>query len=684
MITRLPALAFLTCALLMPYQASAEPHRHASLMGPMGLTLMPTARMDETGTMNVTVGALDPYLHGTFGVQIAKPLYIGLRQTSEVSSIMESKDRLYPGIDVKLRLVEEGPYHPEITMGLQNAWGHKRLAGEYLVASKRFANWDVSAGMGWGRMGSAHQIGNPLGVFGKHFKEDRDIDGQNPNAPHDWFTGSDVGLFAGVEYTVPWVEGLSASAEWGADRYLPETASFDYNKPAPWALGLHYSPLSWLNMTAAWVGGEKILAALTFKNNIKSWPHALFKKDKEQKPVQAPDAGNATKWLSVPARLNTPQAIGYSLETEEETPAEQGVYDIRPTTHGLQGPLIRMNRRTADHTFKDHNGSPQEIWHDTIFNPDEAVEGQKPLLADYEAGLILDQQISLAEEDQGLIYRTSGLGYIKGYSAYGLMGGMGLRLNMSDNLDSLDQYRVRPDHPVRADIADYTNNIITLDHAYIGMARSLSPSWHMAAAAGYLEEMYGGIGGDILYRPFSSRWALGIEGWYVRKRAAGHYMNTSFKDDPRFTGHIKAYYEFEDQDMTAEARMGRYLDGDVGATVALTQRFAQGLALRGFTTVTNESDDDIFGGKTNLYGGLALTLPLGDVPYIPQNTSTRIKVAPFGREKGQTLENPIDIYAMSEPLSYRHIAHYWQDIVPLPPEEPEASKTESPKENGTP
>ncbi len=665
-------LLVLTLLLLTGATAHADPARHTTVFGPLGLSLNPSARMDEPGTIRASVSTLDPYMHATLGLQIAKPLYIGIRQTAEVSSLNDDALRLYPGIDMKLRLLEEGAYHPEIAVGWLGAVGHKRMAGEYLVASKRFENWDISGGLGWGRYGSAHHIGNPLGVFGGHFKKDRDLDGEEPNGPDDWFTDDEIGLFAGIEYTAPWVEGLSFSAEYGADQYLAEKTAFNFDAPAPWALGVHYSPKPWVSLSTALVGGEKIMAALTLQNTLSKWPGRLFKKDSaaQNNPVLHDQSANTLRnqsALEIPDSLSTPHAIGIALPHISDHAAETiEALEVRPTHKGLKGPLIRFNRRDITQTFDHQAGSPQEIWRNIEWNPENddnmtPVDDAK-IAIDYDLRLVLDKQLSLSEEDHGLLYRTGLLLEGQSASSLGLLGGMGLRLNISDNLGHLDNYRAPSALPVRSDVDHFAETRVSVEHLYSGYARSFTPDLHAVVAGGYLEEMYAGFGGDILYRPFRSTWAIGAEGWLAFKRDPDTSMNMGLSGDRVFTGHLKAYYEFPETDMTAEARIGRYLNEDIGGTLALNQRFGHGMNVRGFITATDQSDLDVFGGSTNLYAGLELTMPIGNVPVIPQNSVARLKAAPLGRDTGQTLENPVDLYTMTEPLSYRHITQYWTDI----------------------
>lgn len=75
--------------------------------GVLGLNTVPNARMDEKGTVRIGAGTSDPYVHSFIGFQLAKPFYVSLRQSSQVSSLLSSPDEFYPGVDFKLQLAEE-------------------------------------------------------------------------------------------------------------------------------------------------------------------------------------------------------------------------------------------------------------------------------------------------------------------------------------------------------------------------------------------------------------------------------------------------------------------------------------------------------------------------------------------------------------------------------------------------
>ncbi|MGB1077572.1 MAG: YjbH domain-containing protein, partial [Bdellovibrionales bacterium] len=65
--------------------------------------------------------------------------------------MIDDPERLYPGLNLQLQLVEETARRPEIAVGLHNAFGQNRLSSEYIVASKRYKSFDFSAGMAWGK-----------------------------------------------------------------------------------------------------------------------------------------------------------------------------------------------------------------------------------------------------------------------------------------------------------------------------------------------------------------------------------------------------------------------------------------------------------------------------------------------------------------------------------------------------
>ncbi len=679
---------------------STQNHQYSPMLfGALGLNTIPNARMAPAGTISAGVSTLDPYVHGFLGFQMADPLFIAVRQSAEVSNINASADRLYPGVDLKLQLMKENRYRPAVALGLQSAIGHKRMAGEYLALSKRYRDFDFTAGMGWGRFGSAGHIDNPLKSFSGHFGSARSLDGEMPNDVADWFTGEKIGLFGGVEYFTSFVDGLSVKLDWGADRYVAERTAFGFNAPAPWSAGLAYQPVPWANMSVAMQGTDKVMGRLSVQGSPDSWP---FKNHQETQPeplrrfrtelalpgqmevsansdgIMLYDASRdmhfAQAKLHINAHTPMPLQLGQTVRhmANHAGPAIEELY-ITPTLHNLRGPTVRLIRSDFEQALAQKQGSPAEIWRNAAFithneKPEGAKEESSFRLIDYfkptNFRLILDNDFSLSEEDSGTLYRTALIIEKTAPKFFGLLtSGAAVRINISDNLDNIRKFRPRVLLPVRSNVDEFADTRVSVERLYTSFTHSFNPNLHTALTTGYLEEMYAGFGGEILYRPFGKRFALGAESWLALKRDPDANMHMGLNGDHLLSGHVNAWYDIPNLDLTVQGRAGRYLAEDVGASLALQKDFKNGAKLEGFVTVSDNADFDVFGGTTHAYNGIRFSLPLGSIKHVPQGSEIRVKIAPQGRDIGQSIDNPLPLYEATESFSKDHLIAHWNSVL---------------------
>lgn len=687
------------CAFAIGFLAPVRPvcaeSRPSPMMGgPLGLNTVPSARMDKSGTLRLGVSTLDPYIHSTLGVQLADPLYISLRQTAEISDLFSAPKRLYPGLDFKLRILKESQSRPALAIGLQSAIGHTRMAGEYIVASKRTGNFDFTAGIGWGRFGSAGHFKNPLKSLHSHFGGRRTLDGENPSGPQNWFTGDKIGLFGGVEYFTP-LEGLSLKFDAGADRYEAEKAALSYDAPAPWSLGLAYKPVPWADFSLGLQGTDKIMGRVSLQGLAQNWrsPEARPRAQTPLRPFRTElalpermersasndgmvlygahhDLHSAQTYLQINPHRSTPRQLGEASihMANHAGPAIESL-DIIPTRLGLQGPSVHLMRTDFEHALGRKEGSAEEIWHNAAFNTQTKTPLSRPnRFAQRWAGLknynlILDNQMSLAEEDHGILYRTALIAEGTMPDMFGIVDtGIGLRWNIADNLGNITALRPRAFLPVRSDVDLFAQRGLAVDTLYSAFTHSFRPDLHLSLIGGYLEEMYGGLGGEVLYRPFGPRWAFGAESWLALKRDPLVPLNLGFNGDHVLTSHINGWYDIPGMGVTIKGSAGRYLAGDTGASLRLSRNFKNGVMLEGFVSVSNQGDFDLFGGSTHAEHGIRLSLPLGGYKYMPSGASIRLRAEPFGRDSAQRLQNPLPLYELTEPFSYAHITRHWPDI----------------------
>lgn len=691
----------LTLAILSGLAGTAVAGSDASpsLYGPLGLNLAPSARMDQSGTIRGGVSAMLPYEHMYVAVQASQSLNIALRQTAEVSNLSASPKALYPGLDLKLRLLEEDHYQPEISLGLISALGRARMAGEYVAMSKRYNAFDITGGLGWGRLGTSGDLSNPANILGSSHFNHRTLDGPMPSGPSDWFAGKKIGLFGGVEYFTP-LKGLSVKADWSSDRYTAEESAGDHVPKQPWSFGFNYAPTAYADLGVAVVGGNKIMATFSLKDSLARW----FGRHSTPAPPQpvndhrtsdfstakmAFDEARSQNQLlydihrnaaTVSAKLDVdpdepvPRQIGradramanYSgLETEQLT--------VTPNVMGLEAPPVSVMRRDVENAAHGQ-GSPQEIWRNADLagqsadalapapNIDRFAQSSpsRPLP---QFKFILDTQTSLSETDSGLLYRTSGIVDAKyQLSQHGMVGGA-LRLNGPGDLARLNTIRPPAMFPVRSDVADFAGNRVEIDRLYNGYLRSfMNGTLHAAAAIGFLEEMYAGAGGEILWRPFGKTYAFGAEAWEALRRDPATPLGSGLNGDHVMTGFLKAYYEIPSTDLTLGIKAGRYLGEDWGGTLSLTKLMTNGVKFEAFATATNVSDVDVLGQPTHIYSGIRIVLPLGNFKYVPNGTEIRTTIAPLGRNEGQSLDSPLPLYDLTYPMSYRAMSQNWNGI----------------------
>ena len=168
----------------------------------------------------------------------------------------------------------------------------------------------------------------------------------------------------------------------------------------------------------------------------------------------------------------------------------------------------------------------------------------------------------------------------------------------------------------------------------------LAPTLFTKIRAGYLESMFAGAGGEILWRPEGARWALGAdiyEVWqreYDRLFGLQHYRQT--------TGHVSLYYDSPWYDLNFQLRAGQYLAGDRGMTLQITRRFSTGVEIGAFLTKTNVSAADF--GEGSFDKGIIIRIPLGWVAPLETQSQIAMDLRPVQRDGGQLLGGDATLY----------------------------------------
>ena len=372
-------------------------------------------------------------------------------------------------------------------------------------------------------------------------------------------------------------------------------------------------------------------------------------------------------FLELQKNMPTPYQIGQSIRhiAAHAGPSIEKI-SLTPRLMGLQGPTIDLMRSDFEKALALNHGSAAEIWKNATIRQSHDEDGRAYINREsgFKTHFILDNQASLSEEDTTALYRSSLIieTFQPRFLGFLTLGGA-LRINIKDNLNRLTDIRPRSSLPVRSDVDLFARRTFALERQYLSWMHTIRPNWHAQITAGYLEEMYGGFGGEILYRPFDSRFAIGAESWLALKRDPLTDLNLGFTGDSLLTGHINLRYDLPAENLTLGLKAGRYLAEDVGAGLSLTKHFKNGTQLEAAVTISDADDFDLFGGRTHAYHAIRLRIPLGGVLGAPNNSRSDFTFAPFGRDIGQSLQAPLSLYEMTEPFSLRHLEARWDSIL---------------------
>jgi hypothetical protein len=236
---------------------------------------------------------------------------------------------------------------------------------------------------------------------------------------------------------------------------------------------------------------------------------------------------------------------------------------------------------------------------------------------------------------QFLAVLYAGLDLAPGLSLYGSLEG-----NIYDDFNTARVSDSVLPH-VRSDFMKYftqgKNGIGDLESDY---RFRIAPDVYAKARAGYLESMFAGVGGEILWRPDGARWALGADIYQVWQRDFDRLFG--LQPYHQTTGHVSLYYDSPWYDLNFELRAGQYLAGDRGFTLQITRRFSTGVEIGAFATKTNVSAQQF--GEGSFDKGLIIRIPLGWVAPIESQSQIGLDLRPVQRDGGQALSGDATLF----------------------------------------
>jgi len=673
---RFAAVLLLPCGLV-----HAEPRITQGDFGGTGLLQTPTARMSPAGELSVNANRTEPYSRYSVSLQPLDWLEGSFRYTAitnrpygpeSMSGNQSYKDK---AVDVKVRLWEESHWAPDIALGFRDVGGTGLFASEFLVANKRFDNLDFSAGIAWGYIGNRGDIDNPLGYLDDRFKTRPAMEGTGDVNAGSYFRGQ-PSFFGGVSYQTPW-DRLSLKLEYEGNDYKHEPKDNVIKQDSPINLGAVFKVTDSLDVSAAWERGNTAMFSVTFHTNFVSRkaPAKNFDPLPEPLPAKAPTTSmDQVDWANVSQRLQ--QNAGYRVERIAQRDSELIVYgEQQRYFHSAKavGRASRVldNSVNADidwftlvnkrydlpleetsvprQTFREviNNEEPLQALHRTTEVNPAMPHNEKTLYTQplqhfsYGAGLGFKQNVGGPD---GLLYQFSAdLDAEFRFNRNTWWSGM-LSQNLTNNFDKF-KYDAPSGLPrVRTDLRQYlTTSDTTMPLFQVSHAEQLDKDLYRMVYGGYLESMFAGVGGEVLFRPTGERWAIGADLNYVRQREFD--QGFGLRDYSVLTGHITGYTDLPYETLAAVS-VGRYLAGDFGGTLDISREFSNGVRFGAWATITTAGSTEY--GEGSFDKGIYLSIPFDEMMSMSTMRRASLVWAPLTRDGGARLSRSFQLHSMTD------------------------------------
>ena len=638
----------------------------ASDFGTTGLIDIPTARMSLDGGLTLTSAhqartrsysityQATPWLEGTFR-------YTGFNDNKY------TYDRNY---EVKLRLLNESNFLPQISIGLRDLVGTGLWGSEYLVASKKINNFDITLGLGWGRLAGEGHMKNPLRYLSDSFDERASNFGLGGQlATGTFFSGADVGFFGGLKYQFESVPA-AIMLEYNPDQYTFETALGGRAPASPISAAIQWDVSSGTSLKISrqhdqeW--GIELSTLLDTKSLPKRPSRKFFRSSLDLTPSDLPLSIKPNSWYDT--LLYDAERSGLLLleGTVDEskniiTIAMANVdYPIWIDALGLMTKLVDLHAPKSVKTFniliEEHGHRVHSI---TISRPSlNAIKNEQILSREIRVGrprplgfiqhktdffqkkiffdMNIGTRVQLFDPDDPArfqIYTKIGVNATlpRGWVLRGAID-----RDIKNNFDESTRVSDSVIQKVRSDVVKYLKEGATgIDSLFFEKRGNFDEDKFFRVFGGILESMYSGIGAEFLYQPFQSRVAIGASASWVRQRS--YEKNFEHLDYNTKIAFISAYWALPFYNVDVALHTGRYLAKDIGATLEVRRTFDNGWMVGVWATTTDVSAEDF--GEGSFDKGLFFKIPLHSLLGVNTRSNYTTRVRPVQRDGGQYLED---------------------------------------------
>ena len=657
--------------------------------GGVGLIQMPTARQNEEGSFSLNYQDSEEYRFWSASLQLFPWMETTVRYT-DVRTRLYSPDPGFSGdqtlkdkgIDAKFRLWQESEFLPDISVGFRDFGGTGFFESEFIAASKRIGPFDFHLGLGFGYLGRKGNINNPFCDLKDSFCDrPGGFSGLGGKIDYQRFFKGPASLYGGIEYQTPWTP-LRLKLEYDGNNYQQDRAGVliqdsDYNVAAVYSLSDAF------DLNVNYQRGNTFGFGVNYKLNFNTVKQIKLDPPVKEIPAVLPVAIDTLDKADLrrDLYLNAGFLVNNYVLKDDEIILKGRQIAYRDEDQSIN----RIGRVLANHlpeqikTYRIVTISGDMPMVETKINAEQFISAARYETPEADVKNSYQRVDPEVENENWAVERDeSGFGYSaelfwvqtfgnpESFYMYqgGLFAGGGYQFNTNFSLQTtakinlltnFDEFNFKVDSQntgvprVRTYIREYvTRSDITMENLYGHWKDELADNWYGQMYAGYLETMYGGVGGELLYKPLDSTLAVGLDLNYVRQRS--YEKELAFFDYKTFTGHLSFYWkpQFLDDTMIT-ASFGQYLAKDKGVTIDFAKRFDSGIVVGAYGAFTDMSAAEY--GEGSFTKGFYVSIPFDLFSLKSATGRGRIPWIPISRDGGQMLNKPVSLNGLTEDRS---------------------------------
>ncbi len=671
----------------------------SNLNGEIGLINIPSSRILKEGNLKLHIVNSDPInslfiTANPFDWMEVSLRYadINTRKYSEFKSFSGDQTYKDKSFNLKIKLIEETDRFPELSIGFRDFIGTGKFSGEYIVTSKKIGDFDLTAGLGWGALSESTGIKNPFIDIDEAFSKRSENAGLGGNIEFDrWFKGPKASTFYGFSYLNKY-SGLRFKMDY--DKSNP----FNLKKKSDYSFGLSIPASKYLDINLFKHRGVDIGFGFSYKAN---YSKQIIPKNEVIHPINFSKKDTDLLSSNDEVFSGTINLLlsRFEIYTQEIFLKNDDLFiSIDQSKYRNLNLAAKRVIQITDEVLSTRNINNVSI----IFQTGNVKTGSIKLPL-YKFKQFLDNSISYAEVKKYISYENfyhldNGTKIFEGkinfplytwgikpdlknhvgapesfYSGQiGLLASGGIILNKNSYFDStiglgifqnLDQLKLRAFSrlpKVRSDVREYLKEKYVLKQfTYTHMFDPTYSNDYLffgGLKIGLFEEMYGGIGGEILFRDIKKPWYLTANYYWVKQREFNQRL--SFRNYETFTGHLNFIWETPFDGVKMILSGGRYLAKDSGITLNISKSFKSGFTLGFFATKTDISELEF--GEGSFDKGIYFSIPLDVVSSKYRKNNARFVWKNLTRDGGAILSGTLDLNGYVENSS-TYFLNYLKD-----------------------